>query len=165
MKVIDIYQEGAIAKYEIAVSRQDFDVHFDNLNIVLSWGMNGESVTVTREELYFEDKPKGKCFFMFDTTGMVGYVKATCNYFTPDSDVEETELRHDVDRQMLCFVSSTANTALRPCRRKEHEVRFVHYTPVYESNAKGMYELLRTADGELVRTEDMKIVRVRKEQF
>lgn len=123
----NIIQQGTEAEFQIEVLRTDFDWDTDDISVILGWGCNGESMTIGKEAMTYDDE--GRYYFSFDTTGMLGWVSAECRYGTVDPDEATDGIRQRVDRQLLCFVSTSAHTNLGKCRKKVcGEKHYVRYT-------------------------------------
>lgn len=162
-----IIQEGDVAKYQMLIEHEDFDMMQDEFEVTLSWGMLGESMTVSKSEMVHDED--GNWFLIFNSSGMVGKVTAECRYLVPDSDMADG-VREEVDRQYIGFV--TANPCPQfacECECPTHEEKLhVTYTRVWRSDVNTLYLNLRTTEenGEhrpILDSEGKKL-RVRKEE-
>lgn len=123
----NIIQQGAEAEFQIEVRRTDFDWTTCGLCVNLSWGYRGESICIDKDDMSFDDE--GRYYFSFDTSEMMGWVSSECRYETVDPDDAVDGMRTNVDRQILCFVSSSPATNLGRCRKKvTGEKRYIQYT-------------------------------------
>lgn len=159
-----IVSEGDVAKFKIEITHEDFDQHVDNYKVVLSWGMLGQSMTIEKNDMVTDEDEN--IFMVFDSTGMVGMVKATCIYDVNDSDME-SGIRQEVNYQWLCFVTNNPNPKL-PCDFDAGGDGHVTYTRVWRGDVHTLYLNLRTTEdnGEhcpLVDSEGEPL-RVRKEE-
>ena len=162
-----IIQEGDVAKYELEIKHEDFDMMQDDFEVTLSWGCLGQSVTVKKADMPCDED--GHWFLLFDSSEAIGRVLAICRYWVPDSDMSDG-VRKEVDRQYIGFV--TANPCPQfacECECPSHEDKpHVTYTRVYRSDVNTLYLNLRTTEenGEHMPILDSegKQMRVRKEQ-
>lgn len=169
MSKIDIIQQSDVAKYQLIIDHEDFNPETDDFTVRLSWGFYGESIEIKKNEMYHDEE--WNVFFMFDSTPMLGMITAECEYLVPDSDMGANELvgteeelyRVNVDRQVLCLVTTSATACLPKANCKcvcntEHSVS---YKRTLRSDARSLYAILRV-DFEIIKTSDDNIVRVRK---
>ena len=161
-----IIQEGDIAKYQLEIKHEDFDMKRDDFEVMLSWGMLGQSLTVKKSQMPCDED--GNWFMMFDSKGMVGFVMATCHYWVPDSDFQ-SGFREEYDRQYIGFVTKNPCVQLDCCGRcHADEDSVVLYNRVWRNDVNTLYLNLRTTEenGEhlpVVDSEGQQI-RVRKEE-
>ena len=107
MTTKNIIQKGDIAKYQIKIQRDDFDVERDDFSVTLRWGIaSPDSMKIEKTDMYHDEE--WNVYFMFETSGMLGKVTAECEYKVPDSDAQGG-YRTSVDRQILCLVADNAN--------------------------------------------------------
>lgn len=160
-----IIQEGDIAKYQILIEHEDFDMKRDDFEVVLSWGMLGKSLTVKKSQMPCDED--GNWFLIVDSKGMVGKLMATCHYLIPDSDMPKG-LRDEYSRKYIGFVTASPCVQLDgccPCHEQEDD--HVTYTRVWRNDVNTLYLNVRTTeeDGEHrpVVDSDGQQIRVRKE--
>lgn len=166
MANIEIIQQGDVAKYQVEIKHEDFDMMHDDFEVTLEWGLLGKYVTIKKSEMPCDED--GHWFMLFDSSDAIGRVMATCHYWVPDSDMSDG-VREEVDRQYIVFVTNI------PCPKlacnlscKTHEdVPHVTYTRVWRSDVNTLYLNVRTTEenGEhrpVVDSEGQQI-RVRKE--
>lgn len=163
MTNIDIIQKGDVAKYQLTIQRDDFDMQQDDFLVRLTWGFYGESLTISKEEMFHDED--WNVFFMFDSTKMSGMITAECEYNVPDTDAE-SGYRLSVDRQILCLVttSATARLSKATCACKTLENHYVEYKRTFRSDAKSLYAIVRVQP-EVVTTSNGEPLRVRKHQL
>ena len=162
-----IIQEGDVAKYQMLIEHEDFDMMQDEFEVTLSWGCLGKSVTVKKSDMPCDED--GHWFLLFDSSDAIGKVLATCRYWVPDSDMSDG-VREEVDRQYIGFVTSS------PCPQfacececpSQEEKPHVTYTRVWRSDVNTLYLNMRTTEenGEHrpILDSEGKQLRVRKEQ-
>jgi hypothetical protein len=81
-----LVNRGDIAKFQIGITHADFDQQADDFKVVLSWGMVKQTMTIDHKDIIHDED--GNFFIVFDSSDMLGLVKAACCYYIPDSDVE-----------------------------------------------------------------------------
>ena len=163
MGKIDIIQSPDVAKYQLKIQRDDFDIQHDDFLVRLSWGFYGESLTIRKEEMFHDEE--WNVFFMFDSTKMNGMITAECEYNVPDTDAA-SGYRLSVDRQLLCLVTTSATARLPKATAKCQcqEQHYVEYTRTFRSDATSLYAIVRVQP-EVVATSDGAPLRVRKHQL
>jgi hypothetical protein len=137
-----IVSRGDTAKYKIEITHADFDQQRDDYSVVLSWGMFGREVTIAKKDMKHDED--GNHFLCFDSTEMLGWVKAACHYEIPDSDSPEG-IREEVNYQWLCFVTSEPNPRLCGEPGSGGDGHVV-YTRVYAGDVNTAYLNLRDSD-------------------
>lgn len=103
MALSKIVQQGEEVKFKITINQQGFNMQTNDFKVKLTWGMLNKEITITKEQMVFNEMDEW--FFMFDTSQMVGRVKAECSFYVPDSDYPDG-YRTEVNRQFLCTVIS-----------------------------------------------------------
>ena len=137
-----IVSRGDIAKFKIEITHANFDQQTDDFKVVLSWGMTNQSMTIPHEDIKHDED--GKFFIVFDSSEMLGLVKAACTYRVADSDME-IGYREEINYQWLCFV--TANpTAKFCCKFEPGGDGHVVYTRVYGGDIHTAYLNLRDSE-------------------
>lgn len=107
----NIIQRGEEAKYQITITRQGFDMNTDDFQLLLSWGLLGKSLTITKDECFSNEDDEW--FFIFSTDDMIGQVTVDCTFHVTDTDYADG-YRTEADRQILCFVAPAPLPQL-PC--------------------------------------------------
>lgn len=154
-----IVSRGDIAKFKIEITHKDFDQQEDDFKVVLKWGMFKQSMTIEKADIIRDEK--GNFFVFFDTSEMLGMVKAVCCYYVPDSDME-SGYREEVNYQWLCFV--TANpTAKFCCDFEPGGDGHVVYTRVYASDVNTAFLNLRDSNKQNLLDSDGEQLRVHKD--
>ena len=157
MTTKNIIQKGDIAKYQIKIQRDDFDVERDDFSVTLRWGIaSPDSMKIEKTDMYHDEE--WNVYFMFETSGMLGKVTAECEYKVPDSDAQGG-YRTSVDRQILCLVADNATAKLPKCPVLGE--RYVTYTRTFRSDANSLYAIVRVQP-EIVASSDGEPLRVRK---
>lgn len=134
-----IVSRGDMAKYRIGITHTDFDQQRDDYRVVLTWGMFGESKTISKADMAVDED--NNAYMMFDSSGMLGWVKASCHYDVEDSDAD-SGYREEVDYQWLCFVSADPVVRLY-CEFEPGGDGHVTYTRVYGGDVNTAYLNLR----------------------
>ena len=155
-----IVSRGDWAKYQIEITHADFLQSRDDYRVTLTWGMFGESVIIEKKDMPVDED--GKVFFIFDSTPMIGWVKAVCHYDVDDSDIEGG-VREEVNYQWLCFVS--AEPTPRLCGEPEPGGDgHVTYTRVYAGDVNTAYLNLRDCDQQNILDSEGNQLRVHKDE-
>jgi hypothetical protein len=154
--------KGELAKYQITIKREDFDVKTCNFMVRLSWGLFGQYRDILKDEMYRDED--WNIFFVFETDDMTGPVKATTTYYVDDTDVDGA-MRECTDIQVIGFVTDTSCQQMRKRCKPCGGTGFVEFDRIYRSDANTLYLNLRTVDGEPLRTSDGENLRVRKENL
>lgn len=150
MDTKNIIQQGERAKYIVTSQSENFDLAEDNFSIELIYGMLGKKITIPKSELV-ESASDG--FIMsFDTSDMIGPVKARLVIEIPDIDMAAGE-RREVDLQVIAFVVTTPCPKLFTCPAcsGKHDVT---YTRTEESSVASEYLRLCDCDGHPLATND-----------
>lgn len=137
-----LVSQGDVAKYQIEITHADFDQQTDEFKVVLSWGMVRQSMTIEHKDIKHDED--GNFFMMFDSSEMLGLVKATCIYRVPDSDME-IGYREEINYQWLCFVTAEP-TAKFCCEFEAGGDGHVVYTRVYAGDVNTAYLNLRDSE-------------------
>jgi len=153
-----IVSQGDVAKFRLIITHEDFDQEKDNYKVVLSWGMFKQSMTVEKSEMITDED--GNIYLVFDSTGMVGIVKATCIYDVEDGDME-SGVRQEVNYQWLCFVTSNPDPQFA-CDFEPGGDGHVTYTRVYGGDVGTAYLNLRDSNKENLLDSEGNQLRVHK---
>ena len=153
-----LVSRGDIAKFQIVITHADFDQQRDDFKVVLKWGMFNQSMTIKKSDIIHDEN--GNFFVVFDTSEMIGKVKAVCYYYVPDSDME-SGIREDVNYQWLCFVTAAPNVNFC-CKFEPGGDGHVVYTRVYAADVNVAHLNLRDSDKKNLLDSDGKQLRVRK---
>jgi hypothetical protein len=152
-------KQGEEAKYAMRIDAQGFSMENDEFNVVLSWGMRGESITIEKSDMIFSID--GYYYFIFDTTDMIGKVTAKCTYHVPDFDCPDG-LRTEVDTQFLCLIVTDPlpRIACVPAPSQcEHKVT---YERTDQSDVASDYQYLASVEGDRFITIDTEYILVLK---
>ena len=163
MKKIDkdwIVSRGDIVKYRIKITHADFDQQTNEFYVVLTWGMFRRSMTIEHKDIIRDED--GNFFIVFDSSEMLGMVKAACHYDVPDTDMEGGT-REEVNYQWLCFVT-TDPTAQFCCNFEHGGDGHVVYTRLYVSDVNTAYLNLRDSEKKNLLDSDGKQLRVHKSE-
>lgn len=155
-----IIQQGDVAKFQVTITREDFDQVTDDFFVVLSWGIPKQDLVIEKQDMI---KDEDDHFFMvFESREMMGVVTATCHYMVTDSDFPD-QRREEIDRQPLAFVVNT------PCPKFANksmcfgmDVKHVIYTRAFRDDVNSIYMNLRTSDKQPVVDSEGRQLRVRK---
>lgn len=139
-----IIQEGDVAKYQVKIEHEDFDMARDDFQFTIQAGMLGQEVTITKSQMPCDED--GNWFLVFDSTGMMGKVTAVCQYWVPDSDMQYGE-REEIDRQYIGFVTESPCPQFAcECECPSYEDSHVTYERVYRSDVHTLYLNVRTTE-------------------
>ena len=153
-----LVSQGDVAKFQIEITHADFDQQTDDFKIVLSWGMVRQSMSIEHKDIKHDED--GKFFIVFDSSEMLGLVKAECIYWVTDSDMK-IGYREEVNYQWLCFVTADP-TARFCCEFNPGGDEHVVYTRVYASDVNTAYLNLRDRNKENLLDSDGNQLRVHK---
>jgi hypothetical protein len=137
-----IVSRGDIAKFKIEITHADFDQQADDFKVVLSWGMVKQTMTIDHKDIIHDED--GNFFIVFDSSDMLGLVKAACHYDVADSDMQ-SGIREEVNYQWLCFVTADP-TAKFCCKFEPGGDGHVVYTRVYGGDIHTAYLNLRDSE-------------------
>lgn len=158
INVKNIIQQGETAKYQVIIEHPGFSMTEDDFEIVLSWGMRGDSLRIPKSEMLQNEG--GETFFTFPTKNMVGRVEATCRYWVSDTDMTD-DAAEMTERSPLCWVIADAKlpTGTDPGLYKGDHVQYVRKSGV---GLKSLYEVLRDVTGAILRDANGLILRALK---
>lgn len=159
MNCNDIIQQGEEAKYQITITRQGFDMNTDDFQLLLSWGMLGKSLTITKDECFSNEDDEW--FFIFSTVNMIGKVTVDCEFKVPDTDYADG-YRTESDRQILCFVAPTPLPQLLCTPVAQCTDTTVVYQRTEDSSVYFPYSDLLDSQGNAIMTSDNMQVQVLK---
>lgn len=155
-----IVQQGGEQKCHITISRAGFSMNSDDFDVKLSWGLAGQSLTITKEQMFSNDRDEW--FFIFDTTSMFGAITAECTYYVPDGDYPDG-LRTVVDRQYLCFVVTSPLPKFICCPATSPETGTVTYEFTDDSDVAELYAYLTDSHGRnLITAENERLMVLKK---
>lgn len=150
---------GELVKYQLKIKREDFDPQTNDFQATIYWGLFGQSLTITREQTYHDEE--WNLFVLFDTSGMVGTLKAVTEYLVSDTDADDG-FRVCTDSQNIGIVSESP-CCLKPRKcKKGTDERFVQWERIYRSDARTLYLNLRTSEGEYLKDINDQQLKVRK---
>lgn len=150
--------KGDVAKFKIEITHADFNQQRDNYRVVLTWGMYRQSVTIEKADMKHDEE--GNHFICFDSTEMLGLVKAACHYDVEDSDIEGG-YREEVNYQWLCFVTGEPLPKLCGTPEAGGDGHVV-YTRVYAGDVHTAYLNLRDSNKENILDSEGQQLRVHK---
>lgn len=151
--------QGELAKYQITITREDFDVQTCDFSVRLSWGMFGQYIEIPKSEMYRDEE--WHMFFVFYTSEMTGPIKATTTYYVEDTDVEGG-FRECTDMQVIGIVVDTECALMQPRCKGGQTARFVEFDRVARSDAQTLFLNLLTVDGRPLTSVDGKHFKVKK---
>lgn len=158
INVKQIIQQGENAKYQVIIEHEDFTMTANDFRLTLTWGMRGESLTITKADMLENDN--GQYYFTFDTTKMVGWVQVECEYDVPDDDFD-SGYRTENERQPLCFVN-TSSKLPSGCDCGLYDGTHVTYVRQTRGGLKTLYVILRDFSGNILRDLNGNILRALK---
>ena len=139
-----IVQQGEEKKVQITITRTGFVMNDDDFKVKLSWGLMGQSMTITKDQMFSNDRDEW--FFVFDSSPMIGPITAECTYYVPDSDYPDG-LRTEVNRQFLCFVVTSPLPKSICCPALPESTGTVSYEFTDESDIAQLYAYLLDSQG------------------
>ena len=154
----NIIQQGEMAKYQIIIEHEDFSMTENDFRLLLTWGMRGDSLTISKADMLENDN--GQFYFTFATKDMVGKVQVECQYDVPDDDYEDG-YRTEVERQPLCFVNTSSKLPCG-CDCGLYDGTHVTYVRQTRGGLKTLYVILRDFSGNIMRDMNGSILRALK---
>lgn len=158
-----VIPKGDIAKYQLIIRNNDFDMDESDVFVVLHWGMRGASKRIEKSNMFTNED--GDLFVFFDSADMFGTVKAETHYVVTDGDMESGE-REVVDYQYIGVVTeSGCPQVCSPCCCGDTEERQVEWVHLFDSDLSTVFLNLRTCNKEPILDSEGKPLRVRKSQI
>lgn len=154
----NIIQQGEMAKYQVIIEHEDFSMTENDFRLILTWGMRGDSLTISKADMLENDN--GQFYFTFATKDMVGKIQVECQYDVPDDDYEDG-YRTEVERQPLCFVNASAKLP-SGCDCGLYDSTHVTYVRQTRGGLKTLYVILRDFSGNILRDMNGSILRALK---
>ena len=155
-----IVQQGEEKKCQITITRTGFVMNDDDFKLKLSWGLMGQSMTITKDQMFSNDRDEW--FFVFDSSPMIGPITAECTYYVPDGDYPDG-LRTEVNRQFLCFVVTSPLPKFICCPALPVSTGTVSYEFTDESDVAELYAYLLDSQGRnLVTAENERLMVLKK---
>lgn len=148
----NIVEKGEEVKYKITIDQTNFLMADNDFKVILTYGMMGKKLTIEKSEMI--SNADGEWFFVFDSSDMIGRVKAECIYDVPDEDYPDG-YRTEVNRQTLCVVISHPLPAkLCVPAADPQEGQTVIYERTDASSVEQLYSYLTDRDGNYLVTAD-----------
>lgn len=155
-----IIQQGEEAKVMITITRTGFVMNDDDFKVKLMWGLMGQSITITKDQMFSNDDDEW--FFVFDSSPMIGPITAECTYYVPDNDYPD-KLRTEVNRQFLCFVVTSPLPRFICCPALPSTTGTVSYEFTNESDVAELYAYLTDSHGRnLITAENERLMVLKK---
>ena len=154
----NIIQQGEMAKYQVIIEHEDFSMTENDFRLLLTWGMRGDSLTISKADMLENDN--GQFYFTFSTKDMVGKVQVECQYDVPDDDYEDG-YRTEVERQPLCFVNTSSKLPCG-CDCGLYDGTHVTYVRQTRGGLKTLYVILRDFSDNILRDMNGSILRALK---
>ena len=157
-----IIQQGDIAKFQVAIDREDYDQVRDDFWVTLRWGIPEQSITIQKSAMITDEEHH--YFMVFDSASMLGKITAECHYILPDTDMSDGT-RMEIDRQILGFVVNNGCPQFA-CRRLcvGQDVRHVTYTRAFRDDVNTLYLNLRDSQQRQITDSEGQNLRVRKSE-
>jgi hypothetical protein len=162
MALSRIVQEGEEVKFQITINQQGFNMNEDNFRVKLTYGMLNKELVITKDQMISNDLDEW--FFMFDTKGMVGRIKAECSFDVPDSDYADG-FRTEVDRQCILVVISHPLPAKICVPVGDSQDHTVIYERTEQSDVAELYAYLTDRRGAYILTSDEERILVLKKEI
>lgn len=158
-----IIQKGDVAKYQIAITHEDFDQHRDDFYVVLHYGMTNKKLRIDKQDMVEDES--NQFFLMFPSSDMTGMIKAETHYLVPDYDMDDM-VRDEVEWSCLGFVTDS-HCPLFSCHCRcdccdENDNNHVKFKRVWRSDVSSLFLYLRTRRGEPFMCSDEMMLRVPK---
>ena len=159
MDCTNIIRQGEEGKYAVMIDYERFSMDSDNFKIELSWGLQGQSLTIEKSQMI--SSIESGYFFIFDTTPMTGRVVAKCTWYVPDIGYPDN-LRTVTDEQLLCFVATTPLPRFACVPAPSQCEHHVTYERSEQSDVASDYQYLITVQGDRIITNDTEYIMVLK---
>jgi hypothetical protein len=153
----NIILQGEEAKYAVLIQYPGFDQESDDFKVELSWGLQGQSLTIEKNQM-ITTIGSGH-YFVFDTAEMVGRVTAKCTWYVPDIDCPDGR-RTVTDEQLLCFVAAVPLPKFACVPAPSECEHYVTYERTEESDIASGYQYLITSQGDRLITTDSEYILV-----
>ncbi len=160
METKDILQQGTIAKYALQIDRDGFSEVTDDFAVRLSWGMQGQSVTITKADM--QPIKDGRWLLTFDTTPMLGPVTAATMLQVPDTDMEGGTMQ-EVDRQYIAVVTASPCPRYMTCPKCDPPAHGVTFERILDPGIVERYRYLCDSKGRRLTTADNQYLLVMNE--
>lgn len=153
-----IIAKGDTAKYQLIIHNEDFDAAENDVFVILHYGMMGATKRVNKNQMFTNED--GDLFVFFDTSDMIGTVKAETHYIVSDGDMT-SGTRGIIDYQNIGIVTDSPNPqCCKKCGCKVQEE--VEWVRKQDSDLSTVFLFLRTRDQEPILDSEGKPLRVRK---
>jgi hypothetical protein len=107
----NIIPQGEQARFIVKSNRADFSFEESDYSLEIIYGMNGQRITIDKDEFV---KEGNDWTVRFSTSGIVGSVLARLTVEFEDEDCAEG-IRPEVDEQYIGFVTTSPCTKLHQC--------------------------------------------------
>lgn len=120
MNSIVIIPQGELAQYRMQSKRWNFNFEDNDFVLEIIYGMTGQKIVIEKKDV--EDG-----VFSFDTTGIIGQLKARLTMVMNDPDCPD-DTRDEVDEQIIGFVATTPCTRLHQCPacQGDHDITYTY---------------------------------------
>lgn len=153
----NIIKQGEEAKYAVVIQYQGFDQDTDDFKVELSWGLQGQTLTIERNQM-ISTIGSGH-YFVFDTSDMVGRVRVKCTWYVPDIDCPDG-MRTVTDEQLLCFVAAVPLPQFACVPAPSECEHYVTYERTEESDIASGYQYLVSSQNDRFITNDSEYILV-----
>lgn len=153
----NILMQGEEAKYAVVIQYQGFDQETDDFKVELSWGLQGQTLTIERNQMI--SVIGGAHYFTFDTSDMVGRVRVKCTWYVPDIDCPDG-MRTVTDEQLLCFVAAVPLPKFACVPAPSECEHHVTYERTEESDIASGYQYLVSSQNDRFITNDSEYILV-----
>ena len=125
MAEMNIFQRGDKAKFIITSQNVNLNMETCDFYVELIYGMRADKLTIQKADMLYGTD--GEYVLIFDTSKMIGKIKARFVWYCIDTDVDPDNRRQEVDEQYIGFVVDTPCPQLFTCPKCSsvgHDVRY-----------------------------------------
>ena len=151
MTTKNIIQRGDIAKYQITIRRDDFDMQNDDFTVTLKWGIaSPASMKIVKADMFHDED--WNVYFLFDTSLMLNTPIPPRIEIEPiNTTKEDRTLSHNKrlsqkDRELFDLLHQEKEDDTRTFNKPGYKGIWAGVVDKYKEKAHFVYELLQNAD-------------------
>jgi hypothetical protein len=137
MAEMNIFQRGDKAKFIITSQNPNLNMETCDFYVELIYGMRSDKLTIQKEDMLYGTD--GEYVMIFDTSKMIGKIKARFVWYCIDTDVDPDNRRQEVDEQYIGFVVDTPCPQFFTCPKCSNVGRDVRYELTDEPDIAAKY--------------------------
>ena len=137
MAEMNIFQRRDKAKFIITSQNVILNMETCDFYVELIYGMRADKIVIQKSEMLYGTD--GEYVLIFDTSKMIGKIKARFVWYCIDTDDDPDNRRQEVDEQIIGFVAATPCPQLIICEKCSSEGHDVHYELTDEPDIAAKY--------------------------